>query len=290
MSGSSGEFTAKAKWEAVKDSCGGYDVTLHLTYNGNVPKNMGLTLRAEVLGPGKPDWMIPGAFYKENRFEKNLRRYPRYDYRGGDPEQMVSDYWSFRSDRAALPVVFAWNDALCGALCTEEMSELGLTGLGFRGNADGTAVWLNFPYREEPVTFVGEPVPAPADLTSARFEPGQQVTLRYRVYTAAGDPHAYDPFVRRMYRLHAETYPLRPWMDLDEAAQLTAHGLFTWHYRPEHRILYETAAFDRELNNNVKGQGTAPICTWAGSAERLTRMRCSNMDADRALPNTHRPA
>ncbi len=258
MSGSSGEFAAEAKWEAVKDSCGGYDVTLHLTYNGNVPKNMGLTLRAEVIGSGKPDWMIPGAFYKENRFEKNLRRYPRYDYRGGDPEQMVSDYWSFRSDRAALPVVFAWNDALCGALCTEEMSELGLTGLGFRGNADGTAVWLNFPYREEPVTFVGEPVPAPADLASARFEPGQQVTLRYRVYTAAGDLHAYDPFVRRMYRLHAEAYPLRPWMDLDEAAQLTAHGLFTWHYRPEHRILYETAAFDRELNNNVKGQGDRP--------------------------------
>ncbi|MBB6735805.1 hypothetical protein [Cohnella zeiphila] len=258
-SGASGPFEAEARWVPFADGCVGYDVTLELAYRGDEPADYGLTFGCGLIGSGRPDWMIPGAFYKENRFEKNLRRYPRYDYNGGDPEQMVSDAWSFRADRAALPAVFAWNDGLCGALCTDETSPLGLSGLGFRGNPEGTRIWLNFPYREEPVTFVGDPSPvAPADVTTYRFEPGQRVTLELKVYAAPADPHAYDPFVRRMYGLHAEEHSLRPWMGLAEAAELTAHGLYTWHYNEAEGILNETAAFDREFNNNVKGMGDRP--------------------------------
>ncbi|HZG77623.1 MAG TPA: hypothetical protein VEZ72_17350 [Paenibacillus sp.] len=256
--GAAGRFRVETVWEPKEDHCRYIDVEVRLAYLGTETAEYSLTFGAELVGSGRPDWMIPGAFYKENRFEHNLRPYPRYDYRSGDPEQMVSDYWSFRSDRAALPVVFAWNDAMCGALCTEEMSDAGLTGLGFRGNADGTQVWLNFPYREEPVTFVGHKVPAPADVTRYRFVPGERMTLRLKVYTASADAHAYDPFVRQMYKLHKETHDLNPWMGLEKAAELTAHGLYTWHYNREHGILNETAAFDREFNNNVKGQGDRP--------------------------------
>ncbi len=258
VSGASASFEAEARWTALDGECGGYEVGLEMVYRGAEPAEFGLTFGCELAGPGRPDWMIPGAFYKENRFEKNLRRYPRYDYNGGDRDQMVSDHWSFRSDRAALPAVFAWNDGMCGALCTDEMSELGLTGLGFRGSADGTSIWLNYPYREEPVTFVGDAVPKPADRTTARFVPGQRIRLNLTVYAADADPHAYDPFVRRMYRLHGAEHGLNPWMGLEEAAELTAYGLHTWHYSDEHKILYETAAFDREFNNNVKGMGDRP--------------------------------
>lgn len=255
--GAAGAFEAEARWVPFEDGSG-YDVTLQLIYRGDASADYGLTFGCDLIGAGRPDWMIPGAFYKENRFEKNLRRYPRYDYRGGDPEQMVSDYWSFRADRAALPAVFAWNDGLCGALCVDETSALGLNGLGFRGNPEGTRIWLNFPYREEPVTFVGDPMPKPADIATHRFEPGERVTLELKVYAAPPDPHAYDPFVRRMYGLHAKEHALHPWMGLEEAAELTAHGLYTWHYNAEEGILYETAAFDREFNNNVKGMGDRP--------------------------------
>ncbi|WP_276357119.1 hypothetical protein [Cohnella caldifontis] len=256
--GASALFEADTAWTAVSGEGGGFDVTLTLTYKGDRPADYGLTVRCGLIGPGRPDWMIPGAFYKENRFEKNLRPYPRYDYNGGDPAKMVSDFWSFRADRAALPAVFVWNGGMCGALCADETSELGLGGLGFRGNAEGTSIWLNFPYREEPVTFVGGAVPAPADRQAYRFEPGQTVTLRWKVYAAEAAPHAYDPFLRRMYRLHEEKHGLNPWMGLEKAAELTAYGLFTWHYHPENQLLYETAAFDREFNNNVKGMGDRP--------------------------------
>ena len=190
---------------------------------------------------------------------------------------MVSDYWSFRSDRAALPAVFAWNDGTCGALCTDETSELGLTGSAFAGTRrHGDLAGLPVPrgagnVRRRRAAEAGGYRYAPA------FEPGRQVTLKLNVYAAGADPHAYDPFVRQMYRLH-ETTSMRcnPWMGLDEAAELTAYGLYTWHYdKPSEGILNETAAFDREFNNNVKGMGDRPICMSAGSAGHRTRMPCS---------------
>lgn len=251
-------FAVQTNWTIKKDVCTYIDVELELSFLGDQPTPLNLQIEAELVGSGKPDWMIPGAFYKENRFEANFRRYPRYDYNGGNHAEMVSDSWSFRADRAALPAVFAWNGGMCGALCTDEMSAVGINGLGFSGNTSGTRIWLNFPYREEPVTFVGEPVPEAADINVYTFQPGEQLKLHYKIYVSDPDAHAYNPFVRQVYELHRAEHGLNPWMGLEEAAELTAHGLYTWHYHKEHQILYETAAFDRELNNNVKQQGDRP--------------------------------
>ncbi|ETI67518.1 hypothetical protein [Neobacillus vireti] len=251
-------FSVQSDWKQVDDGCGFIQVDLQVSYNKEVSGQYGLQFNADLRGSGKPTWMIPGAFYKENRFEHNARQYPRYDYRGGNHEEMVSDYWSFRSDRAALPTVFAWNDEMCGALCVEEMSELGLTGLGFRGNKETTSIWVNFPYKEEPITFVGHAIPEPKDISLYTFTPGETVHLQLKIYTGSADLHSYDPFVREMYKLHQQEHFLNPWVGLEEAAKLTAHGLHRWHYMPEYSILSETAAFDREFNNNVKGMGDRP--------------------------------
>lgn len=256
--GNSEKFEVSAKWQRKDDVCSYYEVHLDVHYTGDAEAAYNLQFGCVLEGAGKPDWMIPGAFYKENRFEKNLRPYPRYDFNGGDPEKMVSDYWSFRADRAALPAVFAWNDGVCGALCTDEMSPMGLSGLGFRGNSSGTEIWLNFPYREEPVTFIGSAVPAPADLHLYTMKPGEKVELHFYVYAGAPDAHSYNPFVRQMYAIHRQEHGLNPWMGLEQAAELTAHGLYQWHYDKENDILRETAAFDREFNNNVKGMGDRP--------------------------------
>lgn len=258
ITGKGDYFTVESEWKNVKAGVGFIQVNINVTYNKEVPGNYGLQFNADLAGSGKPTWMIPGAFYKENRFEHNTRKYPRYDYRDGNHDEMVSDHWSFRSDRAALPAIFAWNDEMCGALCVEEMSEVGLTGLGFRGNESCTSIWVNFPYKEEPVTFVGQPIPEPKDISLYTFKPGETVHLQLKIYTASPDLHSYDPFVREMYKQHQQEYSLNPWMGLEEAAELTAHGLYRWHYMPEHSILAETAAFDREFNNNVKGMGDRP--------------------------------
>lgn len=258
VSGSSDNFQVRSTWQMRHEVCSYYEVFVDVHYIGAAELAYNLQFGCILEGAGKPDWMIPGAFYKENRFEKNLRPYPRYDFHGGDPQQMVSDYWSFRADRAALPAVFAWNDGVCGALCTDEMSPLGLSGLGFRGNAAGTEIWLNFPYKEEPVTFIGNAVPAPADLHMYDFKPGEKVQLHLYVYAGSPDAHSYNPFVRQMYDIHRADHGLNPWMGLEQAAELTAYGLYQWHYDKENDILRETAAFDREFNNNVKGMGDRP--------------------------------
>ncbi|MDN4072992.1 hypothetical protein [Fictibacillus terranigra] len=251
-------FSVHSEWNSIHDQCDYIQVDLEVSYNQEASGEFGFEFNCALIGNGKPTWMIPGAFYKENRFEHNERKYPRYDFNDGNHDEMVSDHWAFRSDRAALPAVFAWNDEISGALCVEEMSDVGLTGIGFRGNRSHSEIWVNFPYREEPVTFVGDPTPQSADISLYSFEAGEKVHLQLKIYTSSPDLHSYNPFVRQMYRLHQQEHPLNPWMGLDEAAELTADGLYRWHYMPEHRILSETAAFDRELNNNVKGLGDRP--------------------------------
>jgi hypothetical protein len=255
VSGVGALFSVETNWKEKKDYCDYHEVDLSLTYRKETQGEYGLRFGCELTGKGKPTWMIPGAFYKENRFKHNTRQYPRYDFEGGNHDEMVSDYWAFRSDRAALPSVFAWNEDISGALCVDEISEIGLTGLGFKGNKNKAEIWIDFPYREEPITFIGHSKPAPEDIQVYTFQPEEKIQLRVKIYTAGPNLHSYDPFVRQMYKLHKEDHPLNPWMGLDEAAKLTGHGLYKWHYNSEHHILNETAAFDRELNNNVKGLG-----------------------------------
>lgn len=255
LSGQSRDFHVFAQLEQQHQGCEHYNVKMNIKYTGDELLERGIRITAELIGEGRPTWMIPGAFYQENRFAHNNRKYPRYDFNGGNPKEMVSDRWSFRADRSALPVVFSWNDHFCGGLFTEEMSSLGLSGLGFKGNSNGTEIWLDFPYREEPITFHSPVEPHPADIQWHHWEPGEAHELSFKIYVGSEDLHAYDPFIREMYRQHQSRYELNPWMSPEKAAELTAHGLYTWHYNEEDHILNETAAFDREFNGNVKGQG-----------------------------------
>lgn len=255
MLGENARFFVKALWTRSDQDNLYWDVTLDLAFKGQQAEDLGIRIPWQVLGTGTPRWMIPGAFYRHNRFAHTARKYPRYDFEGGDVLDLVSSHWSFRADRAALPSIFVWNDNGMGALICDETSLAGLNGIGFRGDRNGTWIWLDFPYREEPVVYDGEPLPQPADIATHRFQPNDQLGLAYRLTVGSENLHNYDPVLRAMYALNRQKDHLHPWMTLSEAAALTAHGLYTWHYHPEHDILYETAAFDRELNNNVRGLG-----------------------------------
>jgi hypothetical protein len=198
--------------------------------------------------PGRmvePRWLVPGCFYGENRLAECLRIYPRAVTGDGDTVRLESPWWSFRSDRAAVPAVFGWTDVACVGLATSPGSVLGMHGMGFGVDGQAARIWLDFPYREEPVAYVGRPEPAPADVRWHRWQPGERHQVTYRLVLTAPRPHAYDPMIRYLYLRDRHRHPTAPWMTPERGAALTAHGLHRWHWRPEHDALFETAAFDR---------------------------------------------
>jgi hypothetical protein len=228
---------------------------LRLEYRGTAPRSAGVRVFTELPDSADPWWLIPGLFYGENRPAANTRPFPRFE-RGADTAEharaLVSNAWEFRSDRAATPAVFAWAGPGQGgvALAADDTTPLGMTGLGLaHSDADDTArVWLTFPYREAPVTYYGDEVARDADVTSHLFQPGETVELTVHVYTLEPDRHAYAPVLRELHAEYSSSAPLRPWVDVSHAADLTAHGLLRWHYDPDPGILLETVGFDRGVS------------------------------------------
>src|SRR4051812_43160885 len=212
--------------------CFTFDGERTVTYEGAAAVDAGIRLMLELPATDDPRWLVPGVFYGENRAAGCTRIYPRFTAGGVDAARMESDAWSFRADRCATPAVFAGG----GGLVTTERSPLGQSGVGFSHRGGRSAIWLDFPYREEPLRYDGSQKPAPADVQTYRWHPGESVTLDYsqsdgdwRSVLRGGDG--------------AET---PAWVSLEEAAALAAWGLYRWHYAPDPPRLKETAAFDRD--------------------------------------------
>ncbi|WP_116190883.1 hypothetical protein [Paenibacillus taihuensis] len=234
-----------------------------LVYSGEFPVHATAGFQLEVQDSGNPRWMVPGMFYKDNRDPSCHRIYPRYEEHCYDAESMTADAWSFRADRCSLPAALVWTDGMMTAISTEETfaSSRGGTnqaGVAFGRRKGQTFLRLHFPYTEEPAVFYGFPTSKPADIPGMKFEKGDDLTFRFRMYLAGPELHGYDPFIRSLYDVNKEQHPLNPWMSDSKAAELTAYGLFNWHYKPEYDVLYETIAFDRELNTGAQGKADRP--------------------------------
>jgi hypothetical protein len=196
----------------------------------------------QVPDAGEPHWLIPGLFYGENRPAENTRLYPRYATQASHA-RLESPSWSFRADRAATPAVFAWGRRGGVAIAAAETTEVGLTGIGFSHDGGDASIHVTFPYVEEPVSYVGDEAPAPPLRASHTWQYGERHTFEVRVFELPPDRHAYAGVLRTLQRPVTTT----PWVDVETAAALAAHGLHRWHYRPEPAQLIETATFDREL-------------------------------------------
>ena len=243
LHGRAGSMRAESRWRAEGHAVA---VELTLVYEGDGTLDAGVRFALDLPGrAAEPDWLVPGCFYRHNRLAECVRLYPRAVAGEGDLALLESSWWSFRSDRTAVPAVFGWTDAACVGLATEPHSALGLHGVGFGLDRRRARVWVDVPYREEPVVFDGSPTPAPPDVRWHRWRTGERRRVTYRMFVADPRPHAYDPFVRHLYDQHRRAHRTAPWMTPAQAAELTAHGLHRWHWRPEHDALYETAAFDR---------------------------------------------
>jgi hypothetical protein len=247
MTGAAGSFAARARWTPASDGDHA-DVALTIEHRGGAPIDAAVRVALRVCGAGSPRWLVPACFYGENRPAASRARYPRWDPASGDSSELVSDRWSFRSDRAALAAVAVTNERVAVAIAGDEEGEAGLGGIGFGGRAGDATIWLDAPYREEPVSYVGA-VPGPPDRPWLRWEPGRALRLEFSAAATGAGPGATTPFLRTMVERHRAANPLAPWVTPREAAALAAEGLVRWHYQPEHGVLYETAAFDRQVRD-----------------------------------------
>lgn len=239
------------------------DLALYCTVRNLTEELCELSVRMdwEVVDSGVPDWLVPAMFYKHNRFPETVVPYPGYDIDNRDPENGWSDHWSFRSDRTALPAVFCRMSERTVALCTVESVADGVTGVSFLGNRNHTKIGLDFPFREEPGTYMSNDLTVPKGKLGQVFAPPKQTYMTLApgasevfpvwIYAASSDAHAYAPFVRRMNERFRTTNLPNPWMGPRQAAELTSYGLYKWHYQPDEQVLYETIAFDREANMNA---------------------------------------
>jgi hypothetical protein len=195
-----------------------------VTWTGSEPVEAGIRFELEL--EGEPGWLVPGLFYGENRPAGCTKLYPRFAERL-DVERMESPSWSFRADRCATPAVFCGDDGLL----TREVSPLGQAGVGLALRDGRPVIWLDFPYREEPLRYDGSNTPEPPDVQTYRWQPGEAVTLDVRrVDRTALRPS--EPFIDP------------GWVSVEEAAELAAWGLWRWHYLPDPPRLAETRSFD----------------------------------------------
>lgn len=223
---------------------------------GRAPVIASVRLAAAVPGGGgQPWWLIPGAFYGENRPADCDRIFPRFAVGQDDPTAMVSSSWEFRADRAATPAVFGWGSESGVVLLTEEESPVGMTGLGLSATGAEAAVHLRFPFAEHPISYDGSQVPAPADAQTHTWAPGEEHVLTAWAASLTADRHDYAAVLRAVHRDWSPRAPVHPWVSVPEAAGLAAEGLLRWHYDPEPGVLLETVAFDRGFG----GQDGRPV-------------------------------
>jgi hypothetical protein len=199
-------------------------------YEGLEAVDAGIRVELELPATEDPAWLVPGLFYAENRPEACTRIFPRFTPGSADVARMESDAWSFRADRCATPAVFGRG----GGLLTSERSPLGQAGVGFAWRGGAPAIWLDFPYREEPLRYDGSESPQPPDVQTYRWSPGERVTLEFE---------RNDGDWRRALRPRQELSHAA-WVSVEDAAELAAYGLHRWHYKPEPARLIETRSFD----------------------------------------------
>jgi len=233
----------------------GLEVTMQIL---NVSEDMnvrfGTTL--ELSGEAEPRWMIPGLFYGDNKPEGCSRMYPTFHEFTRDPKQFISSHWSFRADRAATPVVFAWTYGCFAFFSTAE--SFGVTpdhpeGAGMASlllsQEDGSPrLGAEYPYREAPVkySFCHEDR-TDAEETFLHLPKRVPLLVNFVCGFSVPDLHAYDKIIRALYQKAGRFHQVRGRTSNEEAERNAHMGLLRWHYDQRNSAVYETAAYDKQF-------------------------------------------
>ena len=244
LTGRGRRFAAAARWTRAATMVERWDVDLDVTLTDDPPVPAGVIVAVRLAPAAAPRWLIPGLFYGENRPEASRAHYPRFGaVTAGDP--WTASSWTFRADRAAIPIAITRDGRHVVGLATRELGPVGPNGLGLGAVGEAQELRLAFPYREEPVMYDGSAVPLPADLPTHRWRPGETVRLAFRVYRGLDVPYGWVDMVEDHRREVGQGSAPRPWLDVEAAAVLAADGLVRWHYRRDPPVLVETVSFDR---------------------------------------------
>lgn len=209
----------------------------------------------KVLNCFNPRWLIPGIFYKDNNAKLTCwKKFPKFNIEP-ELENFISNQWSFSARRAAMPVIFCWADEFMCAIFTPIYFSHGNPGFFFHFNGSETEIALLFPYTEEPLSYVYFRNFKP-DFKSLNLNKGELIKFSFKIFLGKPDLHNYDKILRWFYHEMKEFNLPSPWFTLEKGAELSAYGLYNWHFDEENNVIFETRGFDNVLSLNVGGKDT----------------------------------
>src|SRR5690349_5882567 len=91
-----GPFEITAQW-GPPSATGRQRVRLRVEHRGAAEQAAGIRFAVPLPERGDPWWLVPGAFYGENRPAGGRRIFPRFAAGAADPAAMISDRWEFRA-------------------------------------------------------------------------------------------------------------------------------------------------------------------------------------------------
>ena len=245
---------------SIDASTGGLNLVCHLESTRDVA-TVRLGIHLELSGEADPKWLIPGLFYNQNKAKGCDQKYPSYSEIQRDIGKFVSNHWNFRSDRAALPVVFCTTYTLMGFISTDDRVAIseeypqgrGITSLGISGEEGSPVLSVSAPYIEDPVkfSFCHENKTEP-EQTFIQLRQSDPLVVRCKVGVIPIAEHGvtWHPVYRALHAERSGSLPNALRMESDEAERLAIDGMMRWHYDRERMLLHETCAFDRRFGRH----------------------------------------
>ena len=235
--------------------------------NTSEPLTGRLVARLELPTDGEPWWLLPGVFYGDNRPTESSLPRPAYSEVQRDAKQFLYPQWSFRADRAALPLVSVWNHACYAAIRTGitfgEKLQSGydpshICGLAFGQSDNGPYIATSFPYRETPVryAFSSEGAEAPSG-EYFQLEENEPLRLDLDLRFASPARDAHTKALRLAYEAVRTSDAKAGREAHSRAARHAAEGILQWHYDRSHGTLLETVPME-----------------WSGQAPAEASLRC----------------
>jgi hypothetical protein len=210
--------------------------------------------------------MVPGFFYGENRRDDQhaAKLYPRFDPSLATPAAMTSAWWDFAADRTAIPMVYAHQAGQACAVaalphyesrgdCTSDDPEPQV-GVGFGHNGRSGHIRFTVPACEEPFTYTNSPLNAPT-VRRLTLAPGAEISGTFLVYRAAGDRHAYQPFIEHYVKTVAPDHPRPPVPDLVPLVEDASHGIIAGHYVAKENYFLYSRPYDPVTEQIANGRG-----------------------------------
>ncbi|MDK2971018.1 MAG: hypothetical protein PWP23_773 [Candidatus Sumerlaeota bacterium] len=224
--------------------------------NTGEPVTLRLAVCLEFPGEADPEWLIPGLFYNENKVRDCQHVYPCYSEIHRDPAGFVSNHWSFRCDRAALPVVICQTYNVVGFVMTQEFASVseqrlhgrGLTSIGFSTEDGFPVLRAEAPFCEEPVKFSfcsGTGTEMEEHFTL--LEEGRPFEFNVQFGLIEQAEGVREELYRALYRQLWGIQPPRPKVSSIGAQHLAVEGLMQWHLDEANRMIHERACFDRHF-------------------------------------------